>query len=492
MAKRTKIVCTLGPAVDNESTLRNLVLAGMNVARINASHGNHEEHRARISRLKKIRRELQNPVAILFDTRGPEVRTGSLRNGEPVTLFAGNQITLCEEACEGSAERVQQTYHGLCKYVEPGTPILLDDGLIELIVDKTDGTDVVCTVQNTGLLAEHKSVNLPETTLDFPALTDLDKQDILFAIEQDVDFLAVSFVRDADDISTVRHFLDENGGTSVAIIAKVENAASVENIEGIIDASDGVMVARGDLGVEIPSSRVPHIQKAIITLCNKKAKPVITATQMLDSMMRNPRPTRAEVADVANAIYDGTDALMLSGETAIGKYPVPTVRMMARIAEETEPYVTRSTCIADVDDLTEARKVALAVGMAAVETSDVIEAAGIIAPTTSGRTARLMSNLRPKAPIFAVTSDSVVMRSLQLSWGVEVLQADIEGDMRSTVDNARRAVCDAHLLKSGDLAVLTAGDYHTAPVWVGSDLETLSAPTNVMYVVKISDDSQSF
>lgn len=491
MTKRTKIVCTLGPAVDNESTLRNLILAGMNVARINVSHGNHEEHRARISRLKKIRRELQLPVAILFDTRGPEVRTGCLVNGEPITLYAGNHLTLCEEGIDGTAERIQQSYAGLSRYVEPGTPILLDDGLIELVVDETQGSDIVCTVQNTGVLSEHKSVNLPDTTLDFPALTDLDKQDIVFAIEQDVDFLAASFVRNADDVKVIRQFLDANGGSHIQIIAKVENTAAVENIEGIIDASDGVMVARGDLGVEIPSSRVPHIQKAIINLCNKKAKPVITATQMLDSMMRNPRPTRAEVADVANAIYDGTDALMLSGETAIGKYPVPTVRMMARIAEETEPYVQRSACIADMEDLTEARKVALAVGMAAVETADVIGAAGIIAPTTSGRTARLMSNLRPKSPIFAVTSDSDVMRALQLSWGVEVLKADIEGDMRSTVDNARRAVCDRNLLKTGDLAVLTAGDYHTAPIWVRSDLETMSAPTNVMYVVKISDDGQS-
>ena len=467
------------------------ILAGMNVARINVSHGNHEEHRARISRLKKIRRELQNPVAILFDTRGPEVRTGTLVDGKPITLFAGNHLTLCEEECDGSVDRVHQTYVGLCKYVSPGTPILLDDGLIELVVDEVKATDVICTVQNTGILSEHKSVNLPETTLDFPALNDLDKNDILFAIEQDVDFLAASFVRNADDVKVIRQFLDENGGSSIQIISKVENTAAVENIEEIIDESDGVMVARGDLGVEIPSSRVPHIQKAIINLCNKKAKPVITATQMLDSMMRNPRPTRAEVADVANAIYDGTDALMLSGETAIGKYPVPTVRMMSRIAEETEPYVQRSTCMADVDDLSEARKVALAVGMAAVETADVIGAAGIIAPTTSGRTARLMSNLRPKSPIFAVTSDSTVMRALQLSWGVEVLRADIEGDMRSTVDNARRVVCDNNLLKAGDLAVLTAGDYHTAPIWVGSDLTTLSAPTNVMYVVKISDDDQS-
>ena len=321
MARRTKIVCTLGPAVDDETALRGLLSAGMDVARFNFSHGSHDEHRARMDLLKRVRRDLGSPCAILLDTRGPEIRTGSLAGGRPVELREGGSLVLTERVVDGTAQLVSQTCAGLARVVGPGQPILLDDGLIELRVEAVEGSDIRCTVRNSGLLGERKSVNIPGASVPLPVMTDQDRADLVFGIDQDVDFVAASFVRNAEGVRELRRFLDEHGGEGVCLIAKIECAEAVENFEDIIEAADGVMVARGDLGVEVPAHKVPHIQKEIIRASNRASKPVITATQMLDSMIRNPRPTRAEVGDVANAIYDGTDAVMLSGETAGGRYP---------------------------------------------------------------------------------------------------------------------------------------------------------------------------
>lgn len=486
MTRRTKIVCTLGPAVDSESTLRGLLQAGMDIARFNFSHGTHDEQRARMERLRKVRAEVDSPCAMLLDTKGPEIRTGLLKNHEAVQLMAGSTITLTERTVEGTARLLTQTCKGLAKCVQPGTILAVDDGLIELAVDSVEGSDIHCTVQNSGSLGERKSINLPGVSTPLPVMTSQDKEDLLFGIQQDVDFVAASFVRSADAVRQIRAFLDENGGESIALISKIECAEAVENVAEIIEASDGIMVARGDLGVELPAYKVPHIQKEIIRACNRASKPVITATQMLDSMTRNPRPTRAEVGDVANAIYDGTDAVMLTGETACGRYPVPAVQMMARIAEASEPYL--------FDERTPDRervhaRVALAVGLAAVQTAETINATCIVAPTMSGRTSRLVSNLRPRVPIYAVTPYEKVMRKQQIHWGVTPMLGDVQGDMLQVVENARQAVVAHGVVHAGDVAVFTAGDRSTSPATtVDAAIEGTVAATNVMYVVQIRED----
>lgn len=486
MMKRTKIICTLGPAVDSESALKNLVLAGMDVARCNFSHGSRAEHKARMDRLKKVRRELDAPCALMLDTKGPSIRTGKLEGNEPVLLRAGDNFFLTEDDIAGTSRRVHQTFKGLYKYVEPGTIILIDDGLIELAVDRILGSDIQCTVQNSGMLGECKQLNLPGTNVPLPVMTEQDKEDLLFGIQQGVDFVAASFVSCGEDVRAIRAFLAENGGESIRIVAKIENAHAVDHIEEIIEVSDAVMVARGDLGVEVPSNQVPHLQKKIIKACNRAYRPVITATQMLDSMIRNPRPTRAEVGDVANAIYDGTDAVMLSGETACGQYPVPAVQMMARVAEASEPYLFDERF---PDRTRVAARVALAVGLAAVQTAETVNAACIVAPTMSGRTVRLVSNLRPRVPIYAVTPSERVMRQQQIHWGVVPMLGDVQGDMPSVVDNARDAVVSKGLLRPGDVAVFTAGDRSTSPVVSkGPDGTESVAATNVMYVVQIREN----
>lgn len=485
MQKRTKIICTLGPSVDSDEVLEDLIRCGMNVARLNFSHGSHAEHAERVARVKRVREKLGTPTAIMLDTKGPEIRTGTLAGGEPVQLRAGQALTLTADAIEGDASRVSQTFPELARCVSPGEHILLDDGLISLIIDAVEGGDIVCTVENEGMLGQRKSVNIPGVSIPLPAVTEKDRQDLLFGIEHEVDYVAASFVRDGDGIRQIRSFLKENGGEGIRIISKVENADAVRNIADIMAASDGVMVARGDLGVELPEYKVPYIQKKIIRMCNMESKPVITATQMLDSMIRNPRPTRAEVADVANAIYDGTDCIMLSGETAVGKHPVEAVRTMVEIAQETEPRV--------FDEHPPERtrthvKVSLAVGIAAVSTAEKLDAACIVAPTMSGRTARLISNLRPRMPIYAVTPFPRVMRQMQLSWGVVPLHDDVRGDMRHVIEQAKRAVIEHGLVAPGDLAVFTAGDPSTGPVEEVSSHYFGTTPANVMYVVQIRDE----
>ena len=451
MARRTKIVCTLGPAVDDEAALRGLLSAGMDVARFNFSHGSHDEHRARMDLLKRVRRDLGSPCAILLDTRGPEIRTGSLAGGRPVELREGGSLVLTERVVDGTAQLVSQTCAGLARVVGPGQPILLDDGLIELRVEAVEGSDIRCTVRNSGLLGERKSVNIPGASVPLPVMTDQDRADLVFGIDQDVDFVAASFVRNAEGVRELRRFLDEHGGEGVCLIAKIECAEAVENFEDIIEAADGVMVARGDLGVEVPAHKVPHIQKEIIRASNRASKPVITATQMLDSMIRNPRPTRAEVG------------------------------MMARIAESSEPYMFDERT---PDRSRDKARVALAVGLAAVQTAENVGAACIVAPTMSGRTARLVSNLRPRVPILAVTPFPRVMRQQQLNWGVTPMLGDVQGDMRHVVEQAHDAVLENGLVRPGDLAVFTAGDPSTSPT-IGEPGDGAAAATNVMYVVQI-------
>lgn len=485
MGKKTKIIATLGPAVDDDATLRELFSLGVDIVRLNFSHGTHAEHAARMERVRRVRKEMGIPVAIMLDTKGPEIRTGLLAGGAPVRLEAGARLTLTPRDVEGSASVVQQSFPDLWRHLGPGSDILLDDGLVQLEVVAIDGDDVVCEVKNSGMLGQRKSLNVPGVDVGFPALTEQDKADLLFGISQEVDFVAASFVRNGDSVRRIREFLAANGGETLSIVAKVENARAVECINDIIAAADGVMIARGDLGVEVPAQEVPHLQKQIAAQCNREHKPVITATQMLESMTHSPRPTRAEAADVANAIYDGSDCVMLSGETAMGEYPIEAVRTMVEIIETTErhffedgrkPATSRNPY----------KSISHAVGSAAVQTAMDIKAKCLVCPTMTGRTARLMSSLRTYIPIYAVTPDEHVMRLMQIYWGVRPMRGDVQGDMRRVIDKAKEAVCDEGLLSVGDVAVITCGDRFTSPVTRDAEGNVEKfAPTNVMYVVQI-------
>ena len=475
--KRTKIICTMGPNTDDEEMMRKLAKAGMDIARFNFSHGDHEEQKTRMYLLKKVRKELKLPIAILLDTKGPEIRTGILEGGQKVYLEEGSQFTLTTEQIEGNNIRCSQTYKNLPKDVKVGDTILIDDGLIQLTVENVTDTDVVCRVVNGGELGQKKGINVPNVEVKLPAITEQDKNDILFGIEQDIDFIAASFVRNAEAIKEIKELLRANGGERIDVIAKIENAEGVHNIDKIIKAADGVMVARGDLGVEIPAHEVPHIQKMIIRKCNESYKPVITATQMLDSMMRAPRPTRAEVTDVANAIYDGTDAIMLSGETAMGKYPEQAVQMMVKIAECTEPYMTHKRFL-DYRALRGNKNVSSAVGVAAVQTTENLGADCIVTPTISGQTARLISNFRPKVPIYAVSPNEWARRKMQIYWGVTSVAGYEEDSTENIISHAMYIVRRENLVKKGDIVVFTAGDPATNMV------NGEGAVTNIMQVIQ--------
>ena len=475
--KRTKIICTMGPNTDDEEMMRKLAKAGMDIARFNFSHGDHEEQKTRMDLLKKVRKELKLPIAILLDTKGPEIRTGILEGGQKVYLEEGSQFTLTTEQIEGNNTRCSQTYKDLPKDVKAGDTILIDDGLIQLTVEEVTDTDVVCRVVNGGELGQKKGINVPNVEVKLPAITEQDKNDILFGIEQGIDFIAASFVRNAEAIKEIKELLRANGGERIDVIAKIENAEGVHNIDKIIKAADGVMVARGDLGVEIPAHEVPHIQKMIIRKCNESYKPVITATQMLDSMMRAPRPTRAEVTDVANAIYDGTDAIMLSGETAMGKYPEQAVQMMVKIAECTEPYMTHKRFL-DYRALRGNKNVSSAVGVAAVQTTENLGADCIVTPTISGQTARLISNFRPKVPIYAVSPNEWARRKMQIYWGVTSVAGYEEDSTENIISHAMYIVRRENLVKKGDIVVFTAGDPATNMV------SGEGAVTNIMQVIQ--------
>ena len=476
--RSTKIICTMGPNTDKKTVMKSLVKNGMNVARFNFSHGDHEEQRERMNLLKNVREELDRPVAILLDTKGPEIRTGLLEGGKKVTLREGSEFILYTEEMTGNETGCCVTYPGLAKDVKPGDRILIDDGLIELKVKQIKSGNIVCHVENGGDLGERKGVNVPNVKVKLPAVTEKDIDDILFGIQQDIDFIAASFIRSAKGVKEIRKILKENHAEHISIIAKIENAEGVENIDEIIEASDGIMVARGDLGVEIPAQEVPHIQKMIIKKCNERYVPVITATQMLDSMIRNPRPTRAEVADVANAIYDGTDAVMLSGETAAGKYPAEALKMMNEIAENTEQYVDYEKYIHH-RTMYEQSKISSAIGIASVRTARNIGAACIVTPTMSGKTARLISNFRPSMPIYAVTPNEMVQHKMQLYWGVIPLKGYIKDTTENIIVNAMETIKRKRLVKKGQTVVITAGDPAT------NNTKAEGRVTNMLHVLEV-------
>ena len=476
--RSTKIICTMGPNTDKKTVMKSLVKNGMNVARFNFSHGDHEEQRERMNLLKNVREELDRPVAILLDTKGPEIRTGLLEGGKKVTLKEGSEFILYTEEMTGNAAGCCVTYPGLAKDVKAGDRILIDDGLIELKVKQIKSGNIVCHVENGGELGERKGVNVPNVKVKLPAVTEKDIDDILFGIQQDIDFIAASFIRSAKGVKEIRKILKENHAEHISIIAKIENAEGVENIDEIIEASDGIMVARGDLGVEIPAQEVPHIQKMIIKKCNERYVPVITATHMLDSMIRNPRPTRAEVADVANAIYDGTDAVMLSGETAAGKYPIEALKMMNEIAENTEQYVDYEKYIHH-RTMYEQSKISSAIGIASVRTARNIGAACIVTPTMSGKTARLISNFRPSMPIYAVTPNEMVQHKMQLYWGVIPLKGYIKDTTENIIVNAMETIKSKRLVRKGQTVVITAGDPAT------NNTKAEGRVTNMLHVLEV-------
>ncbi len=455
--RKTKIICTMGPATDDENVLRDLMLSGMDVARLNFSHGTHEESLERIKKIKKIREELDVPVAILLDTKGPEIRLKSFKNGS-AKLVEGEKFTICTTDVEGDETKVSITYKDLVKDIKAGTTLLIDDGLIELEAVSVKSDRIVCEIKSGGTVFNSKSLNVPNVSLKMPYMSQKDIDDILFGIKEDVDFIAASFVRNHEDVLQIRNLLNKNGGENIRIIAKIENYEGVCNIDAIIKASDGVMVARGDMGVEIPLEDVPVYQKKIIKKTYHSGKVVITATQMLDSMIRNHRPTRAETTDVANAIYDGTSAIMLSGETAIGKYPVESVKTMAMIAERTErdiDYIKRLSHNTDFN--TKNMDVTNALSHASCTTAHDLNAAAIIALTFGGGTAHMISKFRPNCPIIATTMNEKIRRQLNLSWGVVPIISDLKENSDELFDHAVECAVKTNLLKTGDLVVITGG-----------------------------------
>ncbi len=452
--RKTKIICTLGPANDSDDIIRDMIKEGMDVARFNFSHGTHAEHDVRYQRLKKIREEMNLPIAMLCDTKGPEVRTGDF-DPPKVELKTGQDYIFTTEECVGDANRCSITYKGLPKDVDVGTQILVDDGLIAMRVVGISKKEVRCKVINGGMIASHKSINVPGVKLNIPYMSETDCKDLAFAVEHDFDFIAASFVRSAEDVIDVRHELEKLGGRDIRIIAKIESAGGVENIDEIIRVSDGIMVARGDLGVEIPLEDIPVIQKKLIRKAYLAGKQVITATQMLESMIKNPRPTRAETTDVANAIYDGTSAIMLSGETAAGMYPVEAVHTMATIARRTEreiDYKRRFDNIKINDP-----NVTTAISHATCTTAHDLGAKAIITVSKSGRTARMVSRYRPQCLIIGSTTDEKVWRQMNLSWGVRPLLAQEQESTDALFQHVVECATKENLLENGDLVVITAG-----------------------------------
>ncbi|WP_027410180.1 pyruvate kinase [Anoxybacteroides tepidamans] len=455
--RKTKIVCTIGPASESVEKLVELIEAGMNVARLNFSHGNYVEHGQRIKNIREAAKRTGKTVAILLDTKGPEIRTHDMENGA-IELKEGSEVIISMDEVLGTPEKISVTYEGLIDDVEPGAKILLDDGLIglEVVSVHKQEREIVTKVLNSGVLKNKKGVNVPGVRVNLPGITDKDRHDILFGIEQGIDFIAASFVRRSSDVLEIRELLEANDALDIKIIPKIENQEGVDNIDEILEVADGLMVARGDLGVEIPAEEVPLVQKELIKKCNALGKPVITATQMLDSMQRNPRPTRAEASDVANAIFDGTDAIMLSGETAAGLYPVEAVKTMHCIALRTEQALQYR------DLLTQRTKqsgttITDAICQSVANTAINLDVAAIVTPTVSGQTARMISKYRPKAPIVAVTSSDAVSRKLALVWGVYPQVAPQVNSTDEMLDIAVEAAVKSKIVKHGDLVVITAG-----------------------------------
>ncbi|MDO5155314.1 MAG: pyruvate kinase [Eubacteriales bacterium] len=453
--RKTKIICTLGPATDDDNVLRELMIEGMNVARFNFSHGTHEQHKVNLERVKRLREELGLPIAALLDTKGPEIRLKNFKDGK-VTIESGQRFVLTTRDIEGDETQVSITYKGLVDDIRVGCNILIDDGLISLRVESMTDTDIICIVENGGVISNHKGVNVPNVELSLPYVSEQDKADIIFGIEQGFDFIAASFVRKADDILAIREILSENNCDFINIIAKIENMQGVDNIDEIIRVSDGVMIARGDMGVEIPLEEVPSIQKMIIRKVYNAEKIVITATQMLDSMMKNPRPTRAEATDVANAIYDGTSAIMLSGETAAGMYPVEALRTMTKIAERTEADIdlvkrfNRRESLVNPD-------ITNAIAHATCTTAMDLNATAIVTVTKSGKTARMISKYRPACPIIGCSPYENVWRQLNLSWGVLPVMVDEKTNTEDLFEHAIEQAEKKGYVKQGEITVITAG-----------------------------------
>ncbi|HEY2419778.1 MAG TPA: pyruvate kinase [Neobacillus sp.] len=457
MLRKTKIVCTIGPASESVEKLTQLINSGMNVARLNFSHGDFEEHGQRIKNIREAAKLTGKTIAILLDTKGPEIRTHNMKGGA-IELKAGENVIVSMTEVEGTGEKFSITYPGLIEDVHVGSKILLDDGLIGLDVTKVDlaANEIHTKILNSGTLKNKKGVNVPGVSVNLPGITQKDTQDILFGIEQDIDFIAASFVRRAKDVLEIRQLLEENQATHINIIPKIENQEGVDNIDEILEVSDGLMVARGDLGVEIPAEEVPLVQKLLIKKCNILGKPVITATQMLDSMQRNPRPTRAEASDVANAIFDGTDAIMLSGETAAGLYPVEAVQTMHNIASRSEQALNHKEILSNCSKNTE-HNMTDAIGQSVAYTALNLDVNAIVTPTESGHTARMISKYRPKAPIVAVTANASVTRRLALVWGVYPQQGRTANSTDEMLDFAVDESVNSGIVKHGDLVVITAG-----------------------------------
>ena len=469
--RKTKIICTIGPSSESEEKLRELMLAGMNVARFNFSHGTHEEHKKKFDRVIKVSNELGLPVATLLDTKGPEIRLKDIEGGK-TELVSGQKFILTTEEILGTNEKVSISYKNLVNDISVGTTILIDDGLIEMVVDAIEDTDILCTVINGGPISNHKGVNVPGAELSMPYISDVDRSDIMFGCDMGFDFIAASFVRCREDILEVRKILDEHG-SHMKIIAKIESMQGIRNLEDILTVSDGIMVARGDLGVEIPMEEVPVVQKQMIKMAEAQGKHVITATQMLESMIKNPRPTRAETTDIANAIYDGTTAIMLSGETAAGAYPVEAVKTMAKIAERSEQdidYNSRMKKREHIDNF----DVTTAISHATCTTAMDLKAAAIITVTISGFTAGMISRYKPNCPIIACSVSPRICRQLNLSWGVTPIWIARESTTDDLFDVAVRAAEEAGYIQKGDKVVLTAG----VPLGV-------SGKTNMLRVIEV-------
>ncbi|CDQ39333.1 pyruvate kinase [Virgibacillus sp. CM-4] len=474
--RNTKIVCTIGPASESIEKLEQLIESGMNVARLNFSHGDYEEHGARIKSIREAAERTGKTVAILLDTKGPEIRTGNFKDGQ-AELVQGNVIYVSMKELEGTADRFSVTYPGLIHDVHEGSKILLDDGLIELEVQEIDraNQELKTIALNTGMIKNKKGVNVPNVSVNLPGITEKDANDIEFGIEQNVDFIAASFVRRPSDILEIKELLEKHDATHIQIIPKIENQEGVDNIDSILEVSDGLMVARGDLGVEIPAEDVPLVQKRLIKQCNTAGKPVITATQMLDSMQRNPRPTRAEASDVANAIFDGTDAIMLSGETAAGDYPVESVQTMSNIALKAETGLDHNSILRDRSkhvDMT----ITDAISQSVTHTAMNLSVSSIITPTESGHTARMISKYRPQVPILAVTFSERVNRQLSLVWGVHAVMGRRANSTDEMLDIAVERGLQTGIVEHGNRVIITAG------VPVGE-----SGTTNLMKVHVIGD-----
>ena len=473
--RKTKIVCTLGPASASEETIEAMLRAGMNIARLNFSHGTHESHLEYINTFRRVRDRLGVPAAVMLDTKGPEIRIGTFPNGQTV-LEDGAEFTLSAEPCEGGPARVFVNYADLPSKVSGGCRLLLDDGKIVLTVREVSGADIVCTVAHGGTLKDRKSVNVPGVPLGMTFLSETDKADILFGLENDVDFISASFVRSKQDVTDMRKFLDYHGGHDIKIIAKIENSEGIDNFDEILSAADGIMVARGDMGVEVPFERLPGIQKRFSRRCYQSGKMVITATQMLESMIHNPTPTRAEITDVANAVFDGTSAVMLSGESAMGEFPVEAVRTMAAIAERAEHDAFEMDVYRGIGHDVEVQETTNAICDAAAKAAHDMNARAIIAVTMHGHTARRMSKFRPKEPIIAATPLLKTYHQLSLSWGVYPVIARFITSSDELFVHAVDCAKQLDMVQDGDRVVVTAG----------IPLET-SASTNLMRIQTVGE-----